>query len=241
MRELGCVLCPGIINCSGYLVTMFNIQFLTELFDMDLTEFNEHHHFGISESDAKTICRCIATGLHHMHGKCYVHRDLKPANIFVRVEPLAAVIGDLGCAFKGEGDNERVTTVTHQAPELFLGSGYMFPCDIWSFGLICMEVEDQQALRRLWSGLGNWEDPSTQWQFLQRLLQKLTGDSNCQFAQSATSLYRLPLANGVRTAFGKRFTSPSFTKFMQGLVPLEPHKRNTITGVVECCWLQVKH
>jgi serine/threonine protein kinase len=242
LRDLGGAHYPGIINCLGYWVTTFNIQFVTELFDMDLSKFNENHNFGITESYAKTLCRCIATGLRYMHDKGYVHRDLKPSNILVRVEPLAAVIGDLGCAFEGEGGKEHVTTVTHQAPELFLGGGYIFPCDVWSFGLVCMEVEDKKALRRLWSGLGDWADPSTQWGFLRRLLQKLTGHSDFRIWPPTTAtFFNLPLAGGVRTAFGKRFKNPSFGECMRGLLPLAPHKRNTIKEVLECRWLQVEH
>ena len=247
LQELGCVLCPGIINCSGYFITMFNIQFLTEVFEMDLDKFNENNIFGITESHAKTLCRCIATGLHYMHDKGYVHRDLKPANILVRVEPLAAVIADLGCALRGEGAKEHVTTVTHQAPELFLGGGYIFPCDIWGFGLLCMEVEDSMALRGLWSGLGDWGEPWTQWRFLRRLLQKLTGPSTClpllaelRFATSTSFIYRLPLAVGGGSAFGKRFTNPSFGEFMRGLLALGPKKHKVITEVLGCRWLQVE-
>jgi len=242
LRELGCEYtecghCPGIIKYTGFVITTFNIQFLTELLDMDLSKFIQNPLTRVRESVAKTLCRCIARGLLFMHVKGYVHRDLKPANILVRVEPLAAVIADLGCALKREGDKEQVTTVTHRAPELFLGGGYIFPCDIWSFGLVCMEVEDNMALRGLWSGLGGWEDPSTQLRFLRRLLQKLTGHSHLP-SFPAASILGLPLAHGMGSAFGKRFTTPSFGKFMHGLLPLAPHKRNTITEVLGCCWLQ---
>lgn len=241
LRELGGAHCPGILNYGGFWMTRFNIQLLTQLFDLDLYKFNKHHHFGIAESDAKTVCGCIAKGLHHMHGRGYVHRDLKPENIFVTVEPLAAVIGDLGCAFKGEGTKEHCTTVTHQAPELFLGSGYNFHCDIWSFGLICMEVEDKRALCQLMFGLGDWEEPSTQGQFLQRLLQKLIGDTKLPGAWSAESLSCLPLECGPKAAFGKRFANPWFRHLMHGLLLLDASKRPTITEVEKCTWLEVKH
>ena len=242
LQEFGGAHYPGIVNCLGYFATPFNIQFLTELFDLDLAHFNEHHHFGITENDAKSICRCIATGLCHMHSKGYVHRDIKQSNVFIRSGPhsVAAAIGDLGCAFKGEGAKEHVTTVTHKAPELFHGGGYMFPCDVWSFGLVCMEVENKRALHRLQSGIGDWEKKGNQSLYLSRLLWMLTGGSGCSMDALHPSLGSrpLPLAHGVQSAFGKRFTKPSFQRCVLGLLPLEPHKRNTITEVSGCHWLQ---
>jgi len=229
--ELGHEQCLGIINCLGYFITPFNIQFLTELFDMDLETFNRHHHFGITEADAKMICRGVATGLHYMHDKGYVHRDLKPANILVRVEPLAAVIADLGCALKRLGDKAPVTTVTHRAPELTIGRGYTFSSDMWSLGVVCIELEDFQALRRLMRGFADWEDPCTQWRFLRRLLGKLTGQKHfCQTDGPIKTFYDTwPLSSG---ALGKRFKSTPFRNFMSGLLKLEPENRSTIQEVL---------
>jgi serine/threonine protein kinase len=201
------------------------------------------HGHDIAETDAKTLCGGIAGGLWYMHDKGYVHRDLKPANILVRLEPLEAVIADLGVALQGEGDKEHVTTVTHQAPELFLRrGGYNFPCDIWSFGLVCLEVEDHMALRRLWGGLGgDWDQPAAQQRYLERLLMKLTGRKFPHAAPygalSAKIIFCGPLADGMGSAFGQRFTDPSFGELMRGLLSPAPEKRNTISEVVGRHWL----
>ncbi|KXJ90788.1 hypothetical protein Micbo1qcDRAFT_183721 [Microdochium bolleyi] len=82
----------------------------------------------------------ISQGLSHIHGQGYIHLDLKPANILINFEGTLK-IGDFGLATslpacKGpdlEGDRE------YLAPEA-LRSDIDKPADIFSFGLIMLEI-----------------------------------------------------------------------------------------------------
>ncbi|KAH7025900.1 uncharacterized protein B0I36DRAFT_150646 [Microdochium trichocladiopsis] len=82
----------------------------------------------------------IGQGLSHIHGQGFIHLDLKPANILINFEGTLK-IGDFGLATslpacKGpdlEGDRE------YLAPEA-LRSDIDKPADIFSFGLIMLEI-----------------------------------------------------------------------------------------------------
>lgn len=82
----------------------------------------------------------IGTGLKHIHEAGFIHLDIKPANIFINFEGTLK-IGDFGLTAKlpiekgpdFEGDRE------YLAPEA-LRSDIGQPADIFSFGLIMLEI-----------------------------------------------------------------------------------------------------
>ncbi|KAK7208177.1 kinase-like domain-containing protein [Myxozyma melibiosi] len=83
----------------------------------------------------------IALGLRFIHDAGYIHLDLKPANVFITFEG-SLKIGDFGMATKlpatkgieREGDREYI------APEVLALQEYSKPADIFSFGLIMLEI-----------------------------------------------------------------------------------------------------
>lgn len=244
LRALGGPGGTGVIKVLGYFISKFNIQILTELFDMDLQHYIVRHEPGgpnrnITEGAARLVCKFIAMGLQHMHSNGYVHRDLKPANIMVRVEPLQAAIADLGVALKREGDKENVTTPTYLAPEVFLGGGYIKACDIWSFGLIAMEMENPMMIRSLCKGIADWNAAARQfyWGRLLALLRTGKAQSYKCFSLSRRAL-SVPLAEGGQCAFGHRFTGGPFDYFVRGMLATAPHQRREIQEVSQCAWLQ---
>ena len=61
---------------------------------------------------------------------------------------------DFGSAtFKDQYHSSIVSTRHYRAPEVILGLGWSFPCDIWSVGCILVELATGQALtsRSRWS------------------------------------------------------------------------------------------
>ncbi|KAK9475549.1 kinase-like domain-containing protein [Dipodascopsis tothii] len=82
-----------------------------------------------------------ALGLRYIHEQGYMHLDLKPANIFITFEGTLK-IGDFGMAtscpaakgIEREGDREYI------APEVLALQKYGQPADIFSFGLVMLEI-----------------------------------------------------------------------------------------------------
>jgi len=80
-------------------------------------------------------------GLEHIHNRGYIHLDLKPANILIASDGTLK-IADFGMATKWpanrhlerEGDREYI------APEVLARHAYDKPADIYSLGLILLEV-----------------------------------------------------------------------------------------------------
>jgi len=83
----------------------------------------------------------ITMGLKYIHSCNILHLDLKPANIFITFEG-SLKIGDFGMAskyptppnFEREGDREYI------APEIISQQNYDKPADIFSLGLIMVEI-----------------------------------------------------------------------------------------------------
>jgi len=107
--------------------------------------------------DASSIARQIALGLEEAHEKGIVHRDLKPANVMVAADGTVKIL-DFGLARayadNDDGDLEHSPTITAAMTQVgtILGTAaYMSPeqakgkpldrrSDIWSFGVILLEM-----------------------------------------------------------------------------------------------------
>ncbi|PKA65698.1 Serine/threonine-protein kinase AFC2 [Apostasia shenzhenica] len=101
-----------------------------------------------------------------MHDLCLIHTDLKPENILVvspdhvnvsgskyadsslRLPKSSAIkVIDLGSTTSySEDHGYTVSTRHYRAPEVILGLGWSYPCDIWSIGCILVELCSGEAL-----------------------------------------------------------------------------------------------
>lgn len=110
--------------------------------------------------DAIRIFRQICCGLDHIHDRGIVHRDLKPANVFANlVDRDTFMIGDFGLSkiiddwveeneFAGVSGTNRARghltaglgTVSYAAPEQISSNSYNRSVDIFSLGLILLEM-----------------------------------------------------------------------------------------------------
>ncbi|KAG5745897.1 hypothetical protein H9Q72_010198 [Fusarium xylarioides] len=101
-------------------------------------------HF--SDQEGRNIIRQTLDGLIYLHDKGVVHRDLKPSNILlVSRDPIHAKLADFGLAKNlADGCSGKCGTLHYTAPEIWESSSYTEMIDMWSVGIIVME---------LWSGL----------------------------------------------------------------------------------------
>uniref|UniRef100_A0A2P2MPD9 dual-specificity kinase n=1 Tax=Rhizophora mucronata TaxID=61149 RepID=A0A2P2MPD9_RHIMU len=108
-----------------------------------------------------------------MHGLRLIHTDLKPENIllvsadyvkvpeykhssrsprdssyFRRVPKSSAIkVIDFGSTtYERQDQNYIVSTRHYRAPEVILGLGWSYPCDVWSIGCILVELCTGEAL-----------------------------------------------------------------------------------------------
>ncbi|RDX58214.1 Serine/threonine-protein kinase AFC2 [Mucuna pruriens] len=135
----------------------------------DFLRKNNYRSFPIDlvREIGRQLLECIA----FMHDLRMIHTDLKPENIllvspeyfkvpdyksssrspssyFKRVPKSSAIkVIDFGSTtYEREDQNYIVSTRHYRAPEVILGLGWGYPCDIWSVGCILVELCTGEAL-----------------------------------------------------------------------------------------------
>lgn len=85
----------------------------------------------------------LTEGIKALHQAKIIHRDIKPENIFLTGETDEIRIGDLGISRKIEENQRaktRIGTPRYVSPELMDGTPYSFETDIWSLGVMLIEI-----------------------------------------------------------------------------------------------------
>jgi serine/threonine protein kinase len=105
----------------------------------------------LGEGEAAYVLRETLRGLHHLHEQCkkhIIHRDLKSANLLLTAEGDVKV-ADFGVskildiAIAGRKTRSFVGTPHWMAPEVIMGKPYDARCDIWSVGIVGIEMAEQ--------------------------------------------------------------------------------------------------
>uniref|UniRef100_A0A3Q3CIQ6 Homeodomain-interacting protein kinase 2-like n=1 Tax=Haplochromis burtoni TaxID=8153 RepID=A0A3Q3CIQ6_HAPBU len=96
-------------------------------------------------SEVRPILGQLTNALSHLGSLGIVHADLKPGNIMVvnRYEsPVKVKLIDFGlaCPASAVMPGDRVGTVGYSAPEVMVGLPYNKACDMWSLGLVAVEL-----------------------------------------------------------------------------------------------------
>jgi len=90
---------------------------------------------------ALEIIRQVLEGLAELHKKVGAHRDIKPENIFLKGNQVK--IGDYGLV-KSQRYVTQLTTIAgtrdYMAPEVLAGRSYDHRCDIYSTGVVLLEL-----------------------------------------------------------------------------------------------------
>jgi len=95
------------------------------------------------EAELRRVAEQMLRGLAYLHEQRQVHRDLKPANVLLNSQG-AVKISDFGISSQLEATGELcstfVGTTCYMSPERLRAEAYSYSSDIWSFGLILLEL-----------------------------------------------------------------------------------------------------
>ncbi|CDH58622.1 cmgc clk protein kinase [Lichtheimia corymbifera JMRC:FSU:9682] len=138
-----------------------------ELLDQSVFDFLKANHFEpFPISHIQHFAKQLLTSVAFTHELKVIHTDLKPENILLKnhkysevptnrtkngkvrvLHDTEIILIDFGSAtFEDDYHSSVVSTRHYRAPEIILGLGWSYPCDVWSIGCILVEFFTGEAL-----------------------------------------------------------------------------------------------
>ena len=118
-------------------------SFLMKKYDENMyTQMKRDNYWVMGMLAVRIIAKKICTALKFIHGLNITHCDLKPENVFVS-SPNHVVLGDFGAAIIGKSTHPVYhQTRFYRAPEVVLGNVSGKAVDLWSLGVLMIELID---------------------------------------------------------------------------------------------------
>lgn len=160
--------CIQLRECFDY---RNHVCIVTDLLGLSVYDFMKGNAFlPFPGSHIQVMARQLLKSVAFLHDLNLVHTDLKPENILLETDDnierpyrarrsrsapkqrkillnTAIHLIDFGSAiFNDEYHSSVVSTRHYRAPEIILGTGWSFPCDMWSIGCILVELCTGTAL-----------------------------------------------------------------------------------------------
>jgi len=138
---------PNIVQFLGLCQHKGDIYFVTEYMDRgDLFDILFFGDAPLSWKIKLKIALDVAMPCFYLQAKNLLHRDLKSQNILISGADYKAKLCDLGLARALDTASRRLTFVgtdRWMAPEICLGIDYDYKVDVFSYGVVLMEIITQ--------------------------------------------------------------------------------------------------
>ena len=137
-----------IISVYDYFFYQEHLCIIFELLNENLYQLLQHNHLqGISLNSINFIIKQILEAVEQVHRLGIIHCDIKPENILLKINieknksDISVKLTDFGSAcIKNNPIFTIVQSLFYRAPEVILGIPYTQAIDIWSIGLVGIEL-----------------------------------------------------------------------------------------------------
>lgn len=101
-------------------------------------KINKFNGFGLNV--VKRILRDVLEGVKYLHCNDIIHCDLKPENLMIQSNGVVKIIDFGSSCYKGKQKFSYLQSRFYRAPEVLLGGRYDEKIDLWSVGIIGIEL-----------------------------------------------------------------------------------------------------